>query len=220
MSRKANVEEAGEALILCSNNYLGLADKREIVEAGIAALHKYGAGASSVRFICGTFDIHKTLEEKTARFVGMESCLSYTSCFSANVACISTLLAEGDAVISDELNHASIIDGCRMVAKGVTKAVYKHADLQSLEEKLKETAECKTVLVVTDGVFSMEGDIAPLAEIAALCKRYNALVMVDDSHATGVIGKTGRGKIEYCNMSEGVDIISGTYGIALGGEGG
>lgn len=220
MSRHAEVEDFGEEIILCSNNYLGLADKKEVVDAGVAALQKYGAGASSVRFICGTFDIHRQLEEKTAQFLGTEASLSYTSCFSANTGSIAVLLAAGDAVISDELNHASIIDGCRMVAKGVEKHVYKHADMASLAEKLEATKDCRRVLVVTDGVFSMEGDIAPLPDIIALCEKYNAILMIDESHATGVIGKTGRGTMEYYGVTEGVDIISGTYGKALGGAGG
>jgi len=220
MGSTAHVEEFGDAIIMCSNNYIGLANNPEVVKAGVAALEKYGAGASSVRFICGTFDIHRKLEQKTAEFLGMEAALTYTSCFAANTAAIPAFLQDGDAVISDELNHASIIDGCRMVSKGVSKHVYKHADMASLEEKLKLTADAGAVLVITDGVFSMEGDIAPLPEIIALCKRYNALLMVDDSHSTGVIGKTGRGTMEYYGVTEGVDIISGTYGKALGGAGG
>jgi glycine C-acetyltransferase len=215
-----NVEGFGEKIVFCSNNYIGLANNPDVVKAAHAALDKYGAGTSSVRFICGTYDIHRTLEEKVAGFLGMEAALTYTSCWSANTACIPSLLANGDAVISDELNHASIIDGCRAVAKGVTKAVYKHSDMGSLEEKLVETKDCGAVLVVTDGVFSMEGDIAKLPDIASLCKKYNALLMVDDSHATGVIGTSGRGTMEYHNLTEGVDIISGTFGKALGGAGG
>ncbi|MCL1993247.1 MAG: glycine C-acetyltransferase [Spirochaetes bacterium] len=217
---RVNIEGFGEEIMLCSNNYLGLANKKEIIKAAHEALDKYGAGASSVRFICGTFDIHRTLEEKVASFLGMEASLTYTSCWAANTACIPALLVEGDTVISDELNHASIIDGCKAVAKGVKRAVYKHSDMASLEEKLKEAADSGAVLVITDGVFSMEGYIAKLPEIIALCKKYNALLMVDDSHATGVIGKTGRGTMEYFNITEGVDIISGTFGKALGGAGG
>ena len=220
MDGRINVEGFSEAIVLCSNNYLGLANKSELVQAAHASLDKYGAGASSVRFICGTYDIHRALEERVAAFLGMEASLTYTSCWAANTACIPALLVNGDAVISDELNHASIIDGCRMVAKGVTKAVYKHSNMADLEEKLIETKDCGTVLVITDGVFSMEGNIAKLPEIIALCKKYQALLMVDDSHATGVIGKTGRGVMEYHKVTEGVDIISGTFGKALGGAGG
>ncbi|MCL1997598.1 MAG: aminotransferase class I/II-fold pyridoxal phosphate-dependent enzyme [Turicibacter sp.] len=216
----SHVQEFGDEIMLCSNNYIGLANKREVVEAGLAALEKYGAGASSVRFICGTFDIHKQLEERLAKFLGFAASITYSSCFAANTAAIPAFLQPGDAVISDELNHASIIDGCRMVHKSVSKHVYKHADIGSLEEKLKLTKDCPVVLVVTDGVFSMEGDIAPLPNIIALCKKYGATLMVDESHATGVIGNTGRGTMEYYNITEGVDILSGTFGKALGGAGG
>jgi len=214
------VENLGEQIVLCSNNYVGLANDPAVIEAAHGALEKYGAGASSVRFICGTYDIHRDLEQKTAQFLGMEEAITYTSCWAANTAAIPALLQAGDAVISDELNHASIIDGCRAVSKGVTRQVYKHADMTDLEEKLKACADCETVLVVTDGVFSMEGNVAPLPDIVHLCKQYGALVMVDDSHATGVIGRTGRGTMEHFGMTSGVDIISGTYGKALGGAGG
>lgn len=220
MAGRTEIEGYGRTVILCSNNYLGLDNKPEVVEAGLAALKKYGAGASSVRFICGTFDIHRELEELTAKYCGMEASISYTSCWAANTASIPALLVAGDTVISDELNHASIIDGCRAVAKGVNKAVYKHADMADLEAKLQAAKDSETVLIVTDGVFSMEGDIAPLPEIVVVAKKYGALVMVDESHASGVIGKTGRGTMEYHNMKDGVDIISGTYGKALGGAGG
>jgi len=215
-----NVEGFGDEIVLCSNNYIGLANNPHVIKAAHEALDKYGAGASSVRFICGTYDIHRTLEERVAQFLGMEAALTYTSCWAANTACIPALLADGDAVISDELNHASIIDGCRAAGKGVTKAVYKHGDMAALEEKLIQTKDCGAVLVVTDGVFSMEGNIAKLPEIITLCKKYGALVMVDDSHATGVIGKTGRGTMEHHGVTNGVDIISGTFGKALGGAGG
>ena len=154
---KINVEGFGEVILLCSNNYIGLANNPQIVNAGRKALDTYGAGISSVRFICGTCDIHRILEEKTAQFLGMESSLSYTSCWAANTACIPALLSDGDAVVSDELNNASIIDGSRAVAKGVIRSVYKHSNMASLEEKLKETQDCGTVMVVTDGVFAMEG---------------------------------------------------------------
>ena len=217
---KINVEGFGSEIVLCSNNYLGLANNPEVIRAAHDSLDKYGAGTSSVRFICGTYDIHRALEEKTAAFLGMESSLSYTSCWAANTACIPVLLSDGDAVISDELNHASIIDGCKAVSKGVKRAVFKHSDMADLENRLMETADCGAVLVVTDGVFSMEGDIARLPQLISLCKKYSALLMVDDSHATGVIGKTGRGTMEYYELKTGVDIISGTYGKALGGAGG
>jgi glycine C-acetyltransferase len=220
MSNKSNTEDHGQVIILCSNNYLGLADKPEIIKGGMDALEKYGAGAASVRFICGTFDIHRELEERVAEFLHTEAALTYTSCWNANTAIIPALLTSGDTVISDELNHASIIDGCRLVGRGVNRLTYKHADLNALEERLKEAGDKGTVLIVTDGVFSMEGDVAPLPGIVELADKYGALVMVDDSHATGVIGKTGRGTEEYYNMFGKVDIITGTFGKALGGAGG
>lgn len=220
MSSRADVEGYGELLILCSNNYLGLADKPEIIKAGIDALQRYGAGAASVRFICGTFDIHRVLEDKVASFLETEAALTYVSCWNANTAVIPALLQDGDCVISDELNHASIIDGCRLVGRNVKRLVYKHADMNSLEEKLGEASGCNNVLIVTDGVFSMEGDIAPLPEIVRLAEKYGAVVMIDDSHATGVIGKTGRGTAEYYGLTGKIDIITGTFGKALGGAGG
>jgi len=220
MGGRADIEAYGDSIMMCSNNYVGLANNPEVVERAKKSLDQYGCGASSVRFICGTFDIHRELESTIADFLGMEAALTYTSCWAANTACIPALLNDGDCVISDELNHASIIDGCRAVGKGVKKAVYKHADMASLEEKLKDSEDCGTVLIITDGVFSMEGDIAPLPQIIDLAKKYNALVMVDDSHASGVIGETGRGTMEYYKITEGVDIISGTLGKALGGAGG
>lgn len=220
MSNKVKVEGYNEVIMLCSNNYLGLADNPHVVEGGINALRKYGAGAASVRFICGTYDIHRLLEQKLSDFLHMEAALTYTSCWNANTAIIPAILGEGDSVISDELNHASIIDGCRLTGKNVKKYVYKHADLASLKEKLEEAGKSGTTLIVTDGVFSMEGDIAPLPGIIELAEEFGAIVMVDDSHATGVIGKTGRGTAEYYNMLERIDIITGTFGKALGGAGG
>lgn len=219
ISGRAVVEGMEQLILLCSNNYLGFADKPELVEAGMAALQKYGAGAASVRFICGTFDIHRRLEQEIANFFGAESALTYTSCWNANTAIIPAILGPGDAVISDELNHASLIDGCRLAGKDVVKLVYRHADLGSLKEKLEEAGPGNK-LIVTDGVFSMEGDIAPLPDIIELARAYNALVLVDDSHATGVIGGTGRGTAEHYNLSGQVDITTGTFGKALGGAGG
>ncbi|NSW91830.1 MAG: glycine C-acetyltransferase [Firmicutes bacterium] len=220
LSSRTKVEGLGNVIALCSNNYLGLADKSEIIEAGISALKKYGAGAASVRFICGTYDIHRELEGKIARFLGTEAALTYTSCWAANTAVIPALLKPGDTVISDELNHASIIDGCRLAGREVKRLIYKHSNMESLEGKLKEAGEKGTKLIVTDGVFSMEGDIALLRDISELAEKYGAIVMVDDSHATGVIGKTGRGTEEYYNMIGKVDVITGTFGKALGGAGG
>ncbi len=220
MSNKTVIENYDEVIVLCSNNYLGLSDKPEIIKAGQAALEKYGVGAASVRFICGTFDIHRQLEEKTAEFLHTEASLSYTSCWNANTAVIPVLVGAGDCLISDELNHASIIDGCRLTSKKVQRFVYNHSDMNDLEIKLKEAGEFDTKLIITDGVFSMEGDIAKLPEIKALAEKYNAIVLVDESHATGVLGNTGRGTVEFYNMLGEIDIITGTYGKALGGAGG
>ena len=220
MSAHSRIEKKGDVLVLCSNNYLGLSDKEELVQSGIEALRKYGAGGASVRFICGTYDIHRDLENKVAEFLGTEAALTYVSCWNANTAVIPVLLQPGDTVISDALNHASIVDGCRLIAKGVNKAIYKHSDMADLEEKLKEAKDSPVRLVITDGVFSMEGDIAKLPEIVELVRKYNAVLMMDDSHATGVIGGTGRGTAEYYNMQGQVDIITGTFGKALGGAGG
>lgn len=220
MSNRTLVDEFGKVIMLCSNNYLGLAYKNEIIKAGIDALKKYGVGAASVRFICGTFDIHRKLEEKVAEFLHTEAALTYTSCMDANMSVIPAILKQEDTVISDELNHASIIDGCRLVDRAVKKLIYKHSDLNSLEEKLKESGSDGNKLIVTDGVFSMEGDIAVLPGIVELAKKYNCIVMIDDSHGIGVIGKTGRGTTEYYNLLGEVDIITGTFGKALGGAGG
>ncbi len=216
----ADVEGVGRVLVMCSNDYLGFAAHPDLVAAGEAALRDYGAGAASVRFICGTTTLHRTLETKTAAFLGKEACLSYTSCWSANTAAIPALLAAGDAVVSDELNHASLIDGIRATGKDVRRLVYKHADLADLARCLKETADAGTRLIVTDGVFSMEGDIAPLPGIAELARKHDAAVLVDDSHATGVLGATGRGTEEHFGMQGAADIVTGTYGKALGGAGG
>lgn len=221
MSGKSAVEKYNDVIMLCSNNYLGLADNPQLIESGIRTLKEYGIGAASVRFICGTYDIHRKLENKVAEFLHTEAALTYTSCWNVNTAVIPALLGPGDTVISDELNHASIIDGCRLVSRDVGRLVYRHADLNSLEDKLKQVATGDGVaLIVTDGVFSMEGDIAPLPGIVELAKKYDATVMVDDSHATGVIGKTGRGTPEYYGLLGQVDIITGTFGKALGGAGG
>lgn len=219
ISGTAAVEGKDDVVLLCSNNYIGLANKPELIDAGIAALQKYGAGAASVRFICGTYDIHRDLERKIAGFLKTEAALTYTSAWAANTGVIPALLSPGDTVISDELNHASIIDGCRAAHKEVKKMVYRHSDMQDLEQKLKEATDGNK-LIITDGVFSMEGDIAPLPEILKLAKKYDAIVMVDDSHATGAIGKTGRGTAEHYGLEGQVDIITGTLGKALGGAGG
>jgi glycine C-acetyltransferase len=220
VSGHTNVEDFGRVILMCSNNYLGLANEPGIVNAGIEALRKYGAGAASVRFICGTFDIHRMLEQKVADFFQTESAITYTSCMDANMSVIPALLEQGDTVISDELNHASIIDGCRLVKSGVDKSVYRHSDMDSLEDKIREAGNRGNKLIVTDGVFSMEGDIARLPEIVALSKKYNCLIMVDDSHGIGVMGKKGKGIAEHYGLMGDIDILTGTFGKALGGAGG
>jgi glycine C-acetyltransferase len=219
MAAEVHMEEAGDVIVLSSNNYLGLSDEPSVVEAGKRGLDQYGAGTASVRFICGTFDIHRRLEDRIAEFLGTEASLTYVSCWSANTGLFATICGPGSAIISDELNHASIIDGVRLASKA-KRAVYKHGDMADLETKLKEAAGCAPILVVTDGVFSMEGSLAKLPEIVALAKRYDAVTVVDDSHGTGVMGKTGRGTIEHFGLTGQVDIITGTLGKALGGAAG
>ncbi|MGB1661517.1 MAG: glycine C-acetyltransferase [Planctomycetota bacterium] len=208
----------GEALNFCANNYLGLSSHPEIIGAAREALDSHGFGLSSVRFICGTQDIHKQLEERISRFLGTEDTILYTSCFDANAGLFETILGPEDAVISDELNHASIIDGVRLCK--ASRFRYKHRDMQDLERCLSESASSRTRLVVTDGAFSMHGVLAPLAEIADLCDRHDAILVVDDSHATGFVGETGRGTPEYFGVQDRVDIITSTLGKALGGASG
>ncbi len=210
----------GEVLVLCANNYLGLADHPEVIAAGIQGLKDYGAGTASVRFICGTLECHRRLESKIAQFVGTEASLSYVSCWNANEALFQTLVGPEDALFSDELNHASIIDGLRLMAKTVNKKVYRHSDLEQLESLLIESQSNSCRWVVTDGVFSMEGDVARLPELAELCRRYKALLVVDDSHGVGVLGKTGRGTPEHFGLLGEVDILTGTLGKSLGGAAG
>ena len=219
---RVQMQGRGEVVILSSNNYLGLCNEPEVIAAGKRALDQFGAGTGSVRFICGTFTIHRELEAALARFVGCESSLTYVSCWNANEGLCPTLLGEQDIVISDQLNHASIIDSIRL-AKGITKcqtAVYKHADMADLEQSLKAARDARLKLIFTDGVFSMEGDIARLPDIVALAQQYGAVVAVDDSHATGVLGPTGRGTAEHYGMLGEVDIITSTLGKALGGAAG
>ncbi|HXS24954.1 MAG TPA: glycine C-acetyltransferase [Gemmatimonadales bacterium] len=216
------MEGRGEVIILSSNNYLGLSAQREVVAAGKAALDRFGAGTASVRFICGTYTIHRALEEACARLVGTEASLSFVSCWNANEAVPGTLLGEDDIVLSDQLNHASIIDGLRL-AKAITKCqtgVYRHGHLADLAEKLSAARDRRVRMVITDGVFSMEGAIAKLPDLAELCRKHDAVLVVDDSHATGVLGTTGRGTAEHFNMLGEVDIITSTLGKALGGAAG
>lgn len=221
-----------DALCFCSNNYLGLANHPEVVEAGIEGLRKYGAGTASVRFICGTFEPHEQLEATIAKYMGTESSYTFVSCWNATESLFPTFCEPGDIIISDELNHACIIDSIRLtpvIKKGVFKTVYRHSDLDHLETRLQEAQENEEITgqvwVVTDGVFSMEGDIAHLSELRALCDKYDAKLVVDDSHAHGVMGKTGRGTHEHFDMLPGgengtVDYFTGTLGKGLGGGAG
>jgi len=218
--QQAEVTVAGgtPVLNLCANNYLGLANHPSILEAAHAALDDWGYGLASVRFICGTQSIHKQLEERLSDFLGMEDTILYGSCFDANGGLFETLLDGEDAIISDELNHASIIDGIRLCK--ATKYRYKNGDLDDLEAKLKEASGARHRLIATDGVFSMDGYIAKLKQICDLADKYNALVMVDDSHAVGFVGEHGRGTPELCGVEGRIDILTGTLGKALGGASG
>lgn len=221
-SARVTMEGRGEVLILSSNNYLGLSDEPAVIDAGHNALDKYGAGTGSVRFICGTFTIHRQLEQALARFVGAESSLTYVSCWNANEGLTATILEEGDFVVSDALNHASIIDSIRLAKSTVkcTTAVYKHSDMDDLRAKLAANRGARRKLIWTDGVFSMEGDIARLPEILDIAREFDAIVAVDDSHASGVLGTTGRGTAEHHGVFGEVDIITSTLGKALGGAAG
>lgn len=205
-------------LNFCSNNYLGLSSHPEVVQAAKDGLDARGYGMSSVRFICGTQDIHKELERRLSDFLGMQDTLLYSSCFDANLGVFEALLGEEDAIITDKLNHASIIDGVRMCK--AKRHIYEHSDMQSLEEQLIAAQGARARMVVTDGVFSMDGDIAKLPEICGLSEKYDAMLMVDDSHATGFMGKTGRGTAEYHGVQGRVDIMTTTFGKALGGASG
>ncbi|MBA3759001.1 MAG: glycine C-acetyltransferase [Gemmatimonadales bacterium] len=219
---RVQMEGRGEVIILSSNNYLGLANEPSVVAAGKAALDRFGAGTASVRFICGTFTIHRALEAACARLVGTPAALSFGSCWNANEAVPGTLLTENDLIISDQLNHASIIDGIRL-AKAITKcqtAVYPHGDLADLEARLTAARDRRVKMVVTDGVFSMEGAIAKLPDLAEICRRHGAVLVVDDSHATGVLGTNGRGTAEHFGMIGEIDIVTSTLGKALGGAAG
>ena len=208
----------GEALNFCANNYLGLADDPEVLEAVRKGMETHGFGMASVRFICGTQDIHKELERRLTEFMGTEDTILYTSCFDANTGLFETLLGPEDALISDSLNHASIIDGVRLCR--AQRKIYQHADMADLKERLKETQDARFRLIATDGVFSMQGDLAPLKEICDLADEYDALVMVDDSHATGFVGPNGRGTPEEMGVIDRVDVVTSTLGKALGGASG
>ena len=216
------MEGRGEVIILSSNNYLGLCNLPEVVRAGKDGLDRFGAGTASVRFICGTFTIHRELEQVLARLVGTPASLSFVSCWNANEAVPGTLLGEEDLVLSDQLNHASIIDGVRL-AKAIARCqtgVYKHADMADLDAKLGAAKDRRIKMVITDGVFSMEGAIAPLPDLLAICRKHDAVLVVDDSHATGVLGATGRGTAEHFGLLGQIDIITSTLGKALGGAAG
>lgn len=204
-----------EVINFCANNYLGLANDPRLIEAAQAGLKKWGFGLSSVRFICGTQELHKELEAAITKFLGTEDTILYSSCWDANGGLFETVLGEQDAIISDELNHASIIDGVRLCK--AQRYRYKNCDMADLEAKLKEASGARMRMIATDGVFSMDGSIAPLADICELADKYDAAVMVDDSHATGFIGKTGRGTHEYRGVIGRIDVLTGTFGKALGG---
>lgn len=216
----SNIETADGKKVLnfCSNNYIGFANNENIKKAAAMGIENWGFGLSSVRFICGTQSVHKELEKEIASFMGCEDAILYAACFDANGGVFEPLFDENDAIISDELNHASIIDGIRLCkAKRIR---YKHLNMEDLERGLMEAKDSRFRIICTDGVFSMDGDIAPVDKICELAEKYNALVMVDDSHATGYIGKTGRGSAEYCDVLGKVDIITTTFGKALGGASG
>lgn len=203
---------------LCSNNYLGLANHPDVLAGARQALNDFGQGTASVRFICGSFTLHQELETEIASFLGLDAATTYVSCWNANEALLPTLLGEGDVVISDELNHASIIDACRLCSKKIQRKIYRHSNMDDLAKCLAETAGARRRLIITDGVFSMEGDLADLPGITDLADKHDALVAVDDSHAHGVLGPTGRGCPEHFGVS--VDIVTGTLGKALGGAAG
>jgi glycine C-acetyltransferase len=212
---RIRVHPGREALNFCANNYLGLASHPEVIAAAHAALDRWGYGMSSVRFICGTLEVHAELERRMAEFLGTEETILYSSCFDANGGVFEPLLDKDCALLTDQLNHASIIDGTRLCK--AQRLIYAHADMADLDAKLCEASACRLKLVVTDGVFSMDGEMARLPEICDLAERHGAMLMVDDSHATGFIGRTGRGTAEHLGVTERVDLVSTTFGKALGG---
>ena len=215
---KVRLSDGREVVNMCANNYLGLGNNPDVIAAAKASYDNYGYGLSSVRFICGTQELHKNLEKKLSEFLGTEDTILYSSCFDANGGLFETLLTEEDAIISDELNHASIIDGVRLCK--AKRFRYKNNDMADLRAKLEEAKDCRIKLIATDGVFSMDGLVADLKSICDLADEYDALVMVDDSHAAGFMGATGRGTPEYCGVQGRVDVITGTFGKALGGASG
>ena len=215
---KVGLGDGRTVINMCANNYLGLANEKEVIDAAKASYDEFGYGLSSVRFICGTQSLHKKLEASVSDFLGTDDTILYSSCFDANGGLFETLLTDADAVISDELNHASIIDGVRLCK--AKRFRYKNNDMDDLRAKLEEAKDARIKLIATDGVFSMDGIVANLAAICDLADEYDALVMVDDSHAAGFMGKTGRGTAEHCGVSGRVDIITGTFGKALGGASG
>lgn len=217
---RVKLEDGREVINMCANNYLGLGDSQRLIDAAKRTYDERGYGMASVRFICGTQDIHKQLEERISHFLGTDDTILYSSCFDANGGLFETILGQEDAVISDELNHASIIDGVRLCK--ARRYRYKNNDMADLEERLKEAdaAGARVKLIATDGVFSMDGIIANLKGVCDLADKYGAMVMVDDSHASGFVGKNGRGTVEYCGVQGRVDVITGTFGKALGGASG
>jgi len=215
---KVSLADGRDVINMCANNYLGLANNPDVIQAAKNSYDQYGYGLSSVRFICGTQSVHKKLEEKLSSFLGTEDTILYSSCFDANGGLFETLLTDQDAIISDELNHASIIDGVRLCK--AKRFRYRNNNMDDLRAKLEEAKDCRIKLIATDGVFSMDGIVANLKGICDLADEYDALVMVDDSHATGFIGATGRGTAEHCGVTGRVDIITGTFGKALGGASG
>jgi len=228
MGPRISIRGRGQVDCFCSNNYLGLANHPDVVEAGIQGLRTFGAGTSSVRFICGTFSPHEALEERIASFLGVEASYTFVSCWNATEATFPTLCQDGDVIVSDELNHACIIDSMRLttaIHRGVSKCIYTHSDMESLRKALATATQKRSdegaIFVITDGVFSMEGDIALLPEIRSLCDEFGAVLVVDDSHGTGVMGETGRGTHEHYSMAgSDIDIFTGTLGKALGGGAG
>ena len=209
------LQDGREVLNFCANNYLGLASHPQVIAGAHAALERWGYGMSSVRFICGTQAIHRELEERIASFLGRDDAILYAACFDANGGVFEPFVGEDGVIITDALNHASIIDGIRL--SKARRAIYRHADMEDLEAKLRDAATARVRMIATDGVFSMDGDVANLGAICALAERYDALVLVDDSHATGVLGRNGRGSAEHCGVEGRVDLFTGTLGKALGG---